>query len=190
VDIRQIFFKNRSYTPIPLIIIALILAKPTWISFLAGLVSVLFGEAIRFWGVAYAGSATRTTGQAGGERLVTDGPFGLVRNPLYVGNFFLSFGFMIMCWAWMPWMAFVFLALYSIQYGFIVNLEEEYLSDRFPEAYRDFKQHVRRWIPSTRPYKGGEVSEPKYDKALRSERNTFQAIVSVCGLLIIRWFLL
>ena len=190
MDIRHIFFKYRSYTPIPLIIIALTLAKTTWRSFLGGMVFVLLGEGIRFWGVAYAGSATRTTKRASGNRLVTSGPFGHVRNPLYLGNFLLSFGLMIISWAWMPWMAFLFISLFAIQYGFIVHLEEDYLSQRFGKQYADYRRSVHRWIPRLNPYSGPESINPNYNKALRSERNTFQAIMAVCGLLLIRWQLL
>jgi protein-S-isoprenylcysteine O-methyltransferase Ste14 len=190
VDIRHIFFKYRSYTPIPLILIALILAKTSWQSFIVGMFFVFLGEGIRFWGVAYAGGATRTTKRASGNRLITNGPFGHVRNPLYLGNFLLSFGLVIIAWAWMPWMACLFISLFGIQYGFIVHLEEEYLSQQFGKQYTDYVKSVRRWIPRLNPYSGSETANPNYYKALRSERNTFQAIVAVCGLLIIRWQLL
>jgi len=186
----EVFFKYRSYSPIPLIVAALILAMPTWFRFGAGFLLMLLGETIRFWGVAYAGSATRTTGGVGGKRLVTDGPFGYVRNPLYVGNFFLSFGALIMSWAWMPWMVLVLIFLFGIQYSFIVHLEEGYLSRQFGKSYRDYQTNVPRWIPRMRAYSSPEKSVPNYPKALRSERNTFQAILTVCGLLLIRWHLL
>ena len=187
MDIRHFFFKYRSYTPIPLIVIALALAKPTWPTFLGGLLFVLSGEGLRFWGVAYAGGATRTTSRVRGDRLITDGPFGHVRNPLYLGNFILSFGIMIMSWAWMPWMAFLFISLFGIQYSFIVHLEEEFLHQRFGEDYSEYRKNVRRWIPCVVPYPTTEPTDPNFSKALRSERNTFQAIVVVCGLLLIRW---
>lgn len=190
MNIRQFFFKNRSYTPLFPIAAMLILAKPTWTSFLAGLIIALAGEGFRFWGVLYAGSATRTTGRVGGGRLITDGPYGYVRNPLYVGNFILSFGLVIMSWAWMPWMVFVYVSLFGIQYSLIVDLEEEYLKNRFGTVYEDYRHHVRRWIPRVRPYASPEKSDPKFLKALHSERNTLQAIVAVCGLLLIRWHFL
>ncbi|HEX9935118.1 MAG TPA: methyltransferase, partial [bacterium] len=130
MDFRLLFFKYRSYTPIPMILAVLILARPTMVSFFFGLGIVLLGEAVRFWGVLYAGSATRTTDRAGAGRLVTDGPFAHMRNPLYTGNFILSFGLLIMCWAWMPWMAVVFIFLFGLQYSHIVKLEEEFLLKR------------------------------------------------------------
>jgi len=190
VDIRQVFFKYRSYTPIPLVILALIFAKPTGTTFWSGLCVMLCGEAIRFWGVAYAGSTTRTTTTAGGDRLITDGPFAYVRNPLYVGNFFLSAGYLIMSWAWMPWMIGIYLPLFAFQYGMIVHLEEAYLAERFHSLYEEYQKQVNRWIPRVRPYRGKDRSLPRYAHALRSERTTFLTILLVWTLLLIRWRLL
>ena len=187
MDIRQFFFKNRSYTPIPLIIIALILARINSVSYFTGMGIMLIGEAIRFWGVVYAGSATRTTAAAGGSHLITDGPFGLVRNPLYIGNFFLSFGVLIMSWAFMPWMILIFLILFTMQYGAIVSLEEAYLAGHFGESYETYKSHVKRWIPRLIPYRGGEVTPVNFKKALRSERSTAMSIITVWIMLLLRW---
>ncbi len=190
MDFRHLFFKYRSYTPVGFILLLLVFASPTWTSFLVGLAVLIIGETIRFWGVAYAGSATRTTGGAGGDRLVTDGPFGYVRNPLYVGNFFISLGFLVMSWVWMPWMIFVFFILFGFQYSLIVHLEEEYLDQRFQKMYRDYRCSVRRWIPRFKAYQGLKESNPKFMNTLKSERNTLQAIVAVCGLLLMRWLFL
>ncbi len=190
MDLRQLFFKYRSYTPIIFILLLLICANPSWNSFGGGLAVLILGESIRFWGVAFAGSATRTTGAAGGDRLVTDGPYGHMRNPLYVGNFFISLGFLIMSWVWIPWMILVFIALFGLQYSLIVHLEEEYLSRRFKNAYDEYRQSVPRWIPRLKAYQGLEKSDPRFINTLKSERNTLQAIVVVCGLLLLRWHLL
>ena len=74
MSVRDFFFKYRSYTPIPLIIAALVLARTTPASFVAGLVIALIGESIRLWSVRYAGSATRTTGEVGADVLSPTGP--------------------------------------------------------------------------------------------------------------------
>ena len=190
MDIRYFFFKSRSYTPIPIIVLVLIFAETTWQSFIGGLGLVLLGEGVRFWGVAYAGAGTRTTKRASGNRLVTNGPFGYVRNPLYVGNFLLSYGLVIMSWAWMPWTAIVFFFLFGFQYGLIVHYEEEYLSQRFGSQYEEYQRNVRPWIPRLKHYTSNEPKIPNYIKALRSERNTFQFIITFCVLLMVRWHLL
>jgi len=46
---REFFFKYRSYTPIPLIIAALILAKPSGWSLLIGFAIAVCGQLPRLW---------------------------------------------------------------------------------------------------------------------------------------------
>jgi protein-S-isoprenylcysteine O-methyltransferase Ste14 len=186
VDIRRFLFKYRSYTPIPLLAAALALAEPTAASAAAGLALVLAGEGLRFWGVAYAGCTTRITASVAGHRLVTDGPFAHVRNPLYCGNFVLSLGLLVAAWAWMPWLALVFILLFALQYGFIVNLEEQFLEEKFGEAYRAYRAAVPAWAPRPTPYPGRESLAPDWKRALRSERNTLQSIVIVLALIAVR----
>jgi protein-S-isoprenylcysteine O-methyltransferase Ste14 len=186
VDIRRFFFKNRGFTPVPFILAALILAKPTRLSFWTGLAVVLAGECIRFWGVSYSGRSTRTI-KVGGSRLVTDGPYAHVRNPLYIGNFLMAAGWTIMGWPWMPWMALVVLLFFSIQYHFIVDLEEEFLSGKFGAVFESYRKAVPRWIPRLRPYADAESMAPDRKAALRSERNTFQAIAVIAALIFLRW---
>jgi protein-S-isoprenylcysteine O-methyltransferase Ste14 len=190
MDIRQCLFKYRSYTPIPLILAVLILARPTWVSFFAGLALVITGESLRFWGVLYAGSATRTTSTAGACRLVSDGPYGHTRNPLYAGNFILSSGLVVMCWAWMPWMMLVFIFLFWLQYGRIVELEEAFLAERFGKRYAQYRENVPQWLFRFKSYSSPEHSDPKFINALKSERNTLQAIAAVVALILVRWHFL
>ncbi len=188
MDIRKFFFRYRSFTPIPLILIALVWARPSWGSLIGGALLVFLGESLRFWGVAYAGPATRTTKKVTCARLVTEGPYAYVRNPLYIGNFFVGLGFLVMAWAWMPWMLFVFFILFAFQYSAIVHLEEEFLFQKFGKVYRTFQAQVPRWIPRCSPYENKRKAiRPDWKMAFRSERNTFQTIGIVFLCILLRW---
>jgi protein-S-isoprenylcysteine O-methyltransferase Ste14 len=189
LDIRKFFFKHRGVTPVPLLLAALILADPSWTSFWVGAAITVIGESIRFWGVAYAGATTRTT-NVGGSRLVTDGPYARVRNPLYIGNFIVSAGWTVMAWPWMPWMGLIAVSFFALQYACIVNLEEEFLSEKFGVAYEAYRRTVPRWIPRRTPAPSPEKTKPNWRRALQSERNTFQAIAAVAVLILLRWHLL
>lgn len=189
MSIGRLFFKCRSYTPVPLLVAALVLAKPSLASVLLGLAVALVGEGLRLWGVLYAGSATRTTGRVGADRLVTDGPYAHVRNPLYIGNFFLSIGILIMSWAWMPWLLLVLLGAFALQYGSIVHEEEGFLAGRFGDTYAEYCRRVPRWVPRLRGFSNTEPSRPVLRKALHSERNSLRALVIVTLLIIGRWLL-
>ena len=76
--------------------------------------------------------------------LVTQGPFRLTRNPLYLSLTLLYTGIALMVnslWA------IVLLpgALIVIRYG-VINREERYLERTFDEQYLSYKAKVRRWI--------------------------------------------
>ncbi len=175
---RNYLFTYRSYTPIPFLVVMVLFMRPTAVSMIAGLAVAVAGEAIRLWGVCYAGSETRTTGRVGGTQLVTSGPYAYVRNPLYIGNILMYVGVGIMSNALMPYLPLIALAYFVFQYSGIVTLEEEYLSETFP-TWEEYKSEVGRFIPRTTQYKGGMKLEPDFLRALRSERSSMIALGSV-----------
>lgn len=187
MDIRARVFAARSYTPIPLLIAVLIMADPSWRTFAVGGLVVILGESIRLWAVGYAGSATRTR-HVGAPSLITGGPYGRVRNPLYVGNFILSLGLCIMAWAWMPYMIVIFLAAFGLQYGLIVSLEEESLKKIFGDEYTAYLAAVPRFLPRFTSYKAGTPAPYDFAAALRSERRTFQSTAVVVIAIALRWY--
>ena len=85
MDIRNFFFKIMSLTPIPIEFSIIYFAQPDNHNVFLGFAVLLVGELIRMWSVSYAGGETRTT-KVGAPSLCTAGPYGYVRNPIYVGN--------------------------------------------------------------------------------------------------------
>jgi len=167
----------------------LVFAEPTISSILIGLMIVLTGEAIRFWGVSIAGSETRTTGTVGGTYLITSGPFAYVRNPLYVGNMLLYAGVGVMSMALFPWLLIVAVGWFYLQYYLIVTKEEEYLAVRFGPAYDHYRKHVGRFIPRVTTYVSPNPP-PKVMSTrdgIASERRTFQAILLVTLLVVAKY---
>lgn len=177
-DWRNLLFTYRSYTPIPFLVVMLIFARPTLASIVVGLILAILGEAIRFWGVSYAGSETRTTGTVGGSQLVTSGPYSHVRNPLYAGNILMYVGVGIMSNALMPYLPLVALAYFIFQYTGIVSLEEEYLSRTFSN-WGEYKAKVGKFMPTLTAFEGNGELKPDFPRALRSERSSLIAISSI-----------
>lgn len=190
MDIRLKIFELRSYTPIPFIIVMIVFAKPTALSLTAGFVVASIGELIRFWGVSIAGSETRTTGAVGATNLITDGPFGYVRNPLYVGNIVMYLGFGIMSNALVPWLQIIALAWFIIQYRLIVSREEEHLLNAFGEEYQRYLKNVPRFIPRFPKYKGEHSfhRSPNFQRGMQSEMRTLQAFAVVLILILARYY--
>lgn len=185
------FFKYRSYTPIPFLIVMLIFQKATLESMIIGFLISLIGEGFRLWGVSVAGSETRTTGGVGGSFLVVTGAFAHVRNPLYVGNILLYLGIGIMSMALFPYLQIVALVFFYIQYKFIIDEEEKYLEKTFGAQYDDFRNNVPRLIPRLTAYKNPGVEQPEYKikKGLKSETRTLQAFAFVTVLLIVLYII-
>jgi protein-S-isoprenylcysteine O-methyltransferase Ste14 len=186
-DIRGLLCRYRSYTPIPLIVLMLLFARPTAASFAWGLPVALLGEMLRLWGVSLAGSATRVTGEVGAIELVTSGPFAHVRNPLYLGNMLLYLGLGVASNALFPWLQAGALLWFVFQYRAIVSLEEDFLRGRFGDEYARYCAAVPRFVPSLRGYDaGGPQPELSWQRGLRSERRTLQAIVLLTAALVVR----
>jgi protein-S-isoprenylcysteine O-methyltransferase Ste14 len=188
MDLRTLFFNYRSYTPIPLLLAVLIWAAPSTASLAGGFALTLLGESLRIWAVRHAGGATRTTGRPGaGAELITHGPFAYVRNPLYLGNFILSLGLCLMAWAWMPWMLFLFIALFGVQYRLIISLEEERLRQHFGPIYEEYLQVVPRFIPRLRPFSSQRVPGMPLGRALKIEKNTLLSVSAAALAIFLRW---
>ncbi len=189
--ISSLAFKYRSYTPVPFLILMLIFQESTPLTLIIGFAVALTGELIRFWGVSWAGSETRTTGGVGGTFLVISGPFAYVRNPLYVGNILLYLGLGIMSFALFPYLQIVAIIFFLIQYYFIVSKEEKYLLEKFKEDYREYCKNVPAFFPRIFPYKNKNIVQPAYNPkaGVRSEARSLQAFLGISLLLIILWLI-
>jgi len=184
-------FKYRSYTPIPFLVVMLIFQQATPVSLITGFAVAVVGELIRFWGVSWAGSETRTTSEVGGSNLVISGPFAYVRNPLYIGNILIYLGLGIMSFAFFPYLQITALLFFVFQYHFIVKGEENYLHKTYGGSYEEFVNNVPRFLPRLTPYKNPEIMQPAFKpkEGLHSERRTLQALVSISAIIITLWII-
>jgi protein-S-isoprenylcysteine O-methyltransferase Ste14 len=145
---------------------------------LAGIVVTAAGELIRMWAVHYIGTISRTRSDRLGP-LIAEGPFALVRNPLYLGNIALWVGFALT--ARLVWLAPVAALLLGAEYHAIVRWEEALLEARLGEAYRAYARRVPRWVPTIHHkghngHKGENVRSFSWADTLFSERGTLVAM--------------
>ena len=80
-----------------------------------------------------------------GQALVMDGPYTLVRNPLYCGNLLILIGATIL--SELLWFIPIVIILFSLQYYCIVLWEEETLLKNFPRDAECYFSSVPRWFP-------------------------------------------
>ncbi|MEJ2050703.1 MAG: isoprenylcysteine carboxylmethyltransferase family protein [Calditrichota bacterium] len=193
MNLPTFFFKYRSYTPIPLILVLLYQARPRLPWLLIGIGLLLLGEGIRFWAILYAGGATRTR-QVGANELVSSGPYGYVRNPLYLGNMLIYGGVVFIAGGpWMWEMLVVAIVFFTFQYSLIISLEEDKLHELFGEAYAGYSAHVPRIIPRLTPWRKtgrNDVQPLSIEAAFRPEKSTLLNIGIMLILIAGKWLFL
>jgi len=176
MNIGRVLYRYRSLTPLLLIIILLIFSNPSIITISIGIFISICGEVIRLISVGYTGRTTRSK-NVQSDTLVTNGPYSYVRNPIYLGNFFISLGVVISANTFFPWFIILYIVLFSIQYFFIIRYEEEFLKERFREDYTKYIHNVPSFFPKLKPYLEGSLVEPDFKKALKSERTTILSVI-------------
>lgn len=181
MDFRQFFFKLRSYTPIPLLLLLLLTAQPDVRAYLWGLGLIFLGELIRMWAVAHAGGATRTR-NVGAPDFVTSGPFAHTRNPLYIANTMIYVGIVCLAGGHALWIA-IAVAFSILQYSMIVSLEEETLEKLFGVEYALYRRGVPRWLPRLLPWDWSLPREPDWKDAWRNEKHTRLNIIAAAVIL-------
>lgn len=184
-------FKYRSYSPIPFLVLMLLFQQATPASLVVGFAVALLGEFFRFWGVAYAGSETRRTGEVGATYLVISGAFAHLRNPLYLGNMLMYLGIGIMSYALFPYLQIVALAFFMWQYYVIIKEEEGFLVQKYGKAYEDYRAAVPKLIPSLTAYPNIGIEQPPFNPkaGLKSEMRTLQAFAFIILIVIVRYAL-
>jgi protein-S-isoprenylcysteine O-methyltransferase Ste14 len=76
--------------------------------------------------------------------IVTAGPFGYTRNPIYVGLAVLLLGFTIGLNSW--WGLAVLVPLLAVMHVGVILREERYLERKFGDQYRQYRSRVARYV--------------------------------------------
>lgn len=115
-----------------------ILVPVGWLALLA--MAGLFFTAFR----TLARARTPINPNAQPEHLVTDGPFGITRNPIYLADTLLLIGVGLV--SGITWFLPLALLAAFITKKLAIDKEERWLADKFGKRYRDYAKRVRRWI--------------------------------------------
>src|SRR5215216_3582404 len=122
-------------------------AAGTWACYKMGWARLLFAGAL-----FPPGSGAEENGVP--QRLVVEGPYRHVRNPLYISDFALIFGTALLA---NSHFLFVLAALYVAQLALQLPLEERELHRRFGPRYSRYCEQVPRFVPRIRPLSPGEI---------------------------------
>jgi hypothetical protein len=134
--------------------------------------------------VRHIGTISRTRTTRYGP-LMTAGPYAIVRNPLYVGNWFLWTGFAV--WSGLLWMLPVAWVVFALQYRAIARWEAAFIRSIYTSAYDAYAQRVRAWVPG---WPAASALPPAalhpWSEVLFSERGTLIAVGLMSLLLIVK----
>ena len=153
-------FRWRSY--IPLVVIPLMIPPLLEYSYpheshtcdqlweIACLSLSLLGLAIRAITVGFVpgGTSGRNTRSQIADSLNTTGIYSVMRNPLYVGNFFMMLGVVMFLQSF--WLGLTFSVLFWFYYERIILAEEAFLLAKFGEEYERYADRTPALIPRFR----------------------------------------
>ncbi len=198
-SLGQQLFSWRSLSPLPVIALALFLlwkqggqpgfggASVDSALNAVGIGLACLGQVLRFYTLGWVpegSSGQNLTIQA--STLNTKGPYAFVRNPLYLGNFAIVFGLLLV--AHNTWIYLVGLVFFFGEYYFIIGAEEAFLRAKFGAQFDAFCAAVPRWMPRLRPAFEGALRSGPFDwkRALKKEVNPFAAWVT--GMVVLLYF--
>lgn len=181
-------FRQRSWLPVPLGLAVLLTrtgeAQGPW-PIVVGVGLALVGECLRFWAVRHIGTISRTRTSTRIGPLVTTGPFQVVRNPLYLGNWLMWTGLVVA--SRLLWMLPFAWAVFALQYGTMVQWEESRLRQGFGAQYERYASRVARWVPLPRSAAAARGGSPHpWGDVAFSERGTLIAMGVVAVLLTLK----
>lgn len=187
-------FKYRNLL-FPLIIISLVTLFMPHLAFgdirgdisfdVLGIIVMLAGLALRATVIGYVyirrGGVNK---QVYADDLVTEGIFSLCRNPLYVGNLLMVFGFLFVFHN--PWAYIIGTAVALLAYKAIVTAEESFLLKKFGVEYEAYCNEVPRWS-----FRLAGVSEKLAGYSfswsrvlLKDYSTTYATVITILGMLI------
>jgi protein-S-isoprenylcysteine O-methyltransferase Ste14 len=153
VELGNFSFKYRGYM-LPVAVILLVIPSPHFfddpaVAGLIGFLVAVVGQAARVCtiGLAYIIRGGKDH-KVYAEELVTSGLYSHVRNPMYVGNFFLVIGLAIASNSWV--FALVGVPLSLGMHKAIVAAEENFLRNKFGAQFDAYSASVPRWVPRLR----------------------------------------
>jgi protein-S-isoprenylcysteine O-methyltransferase Ste14 len=177
----QFLFKYRN-TIFPLVLIVLLACLPPRLPFgsigldigldTLGILVIISGLALRglVIGLQYIKRGGQNR-QVYANELVTGGIFAASRNPLYVGNFLVILGLLIIAGNIWIFIAGVILSLSA--YLAIVAAEEEFLLHKFGAEYHAYCASVNRWLPSpTRVVEALNETDFNWPRVIIKDYNT------------------
>ena len=178
-------FRWRSYPPVVLVVLGFFAlpyfritdSRSDQLWELLCLSVSLAGLGIRVYTIGYAhkGTSGRNTTHQKAEVLNKTGIYSIVRNPLYLGNFFIWFGLSMFFRLW--WFSLIVSLAFWIYYERIIFAEEEFLAKKFGNEFLEWCGKTPAFIPRFRNWTPTDVAFA-YRTVLKREQSGLLAITA------------
>ncbi|MFA5039124.1 MAG: isoprenylcysteine carboxylmethyltransferase family protein [Candidatus Omnitrophota bacterium] len=167
------FKKLRLWIAYPAFIVFPLVARVTDVSLAAGIGVIFLGLLVRFWASGYITKS---------RVLTTSGPYAYTRNPLYLGNFLLGLGVVVV--ANNAWLTLYYAVTFLIIYAGTIREEQNVLEEKFGPEYKAYVKSVPMFFPKFRRFPGA-VDKPF------SLRQSFKngEFIRICGFSLLAVFL-
>ena len=114
--------------------------------FFVGIAIMLLGMVLRYWAVAALGTFFRTTIETDrNQKVVSNGPYRLIRHPSYCGWLLVCLGYGIAVQNWISLFVVILLPLVALLYR--IQIEEQVLVSSLGSAYVEYQKRTKRLIP-------------------------------------------
>ena len=134
-------------------VVALVFARPSWLSWLLGAPMALAGELLRCWAAGHIDKSREIT---------RSGPYRWTRHPLYLGSALIGVGFVVAAnSALVAGVTTTYLVLTLMSAS---RLEEVHLDEKFAGAYSDYR--AGRAAPVARPFRWARLRANKEYRAI------------------------
>lgn len=118
-------------------------AVPPWLSLISDAL-ILGGLLLMFWVFKVNSFASRTIQVEAGQRVISNGPYALVRHPMYLGSIVMWLSVPLALGSYVTWPAFAVLTLF---YVYRLLHEEKFLRQELP-GYSEYSERTRfRLVP-------------------------------------------
>ena len=164
-DIKHRRDRYRQFIGFAFIILVSAAGAPEVVFFWPGTIFIIFGIATRLWASGHINK---------NKALATDGPYGYVRHPLYVGNILLGIGFSLASGLW--WSAPLFIAILIVFYPPAIKYEDAKLHRLFGEDWEKWQANTRALIPRFNSG-GGPAGEWSFTQSLKQNGEPIIALL-------------
>jgi len=181
----KFLFKYRSFLPVPYFLFLLIVVDFNSLQLFLGVIIVLLGLSIRFFSMGFAGNWMRGN-EVRADYILDEGLYSIMRHPLYLGNFFIGFGFTLVSNFYPVFLLPFYSLIFFVYYYLIVKEEERYLEKKFGERFVRYRKSTPASFPNFNRWKTGQFLGKN---ALRMEFSTYLTVGLIFFIFLIKIFL-